>query len=91
MSSATSIRSVLCGLTTAFALGGVASAGEFNISVDRVTIETGEFTRTDVGYMCSQYTPTLRFEEGADVVINVTNYLSEPTSIHWHGLILPYQ
>ena len=91
MSSVTSLRSMLCGLTTALALGGVASAGEYNISVDRVTIETGEFTRTGVGYNGSQYPPTLRFKEGEDVVINVTNNLSEPTSIHWHGLILPYQ
>ena len=50
MSSAIFLRSALCGLTTALALGGVASAGEYNIFVDRVTIETGEFTRTGVGY-----------------------------------------
>jgi FtsP/CotA-like multicopper oxidase with cupredoxin domain len=33
--------------------------------------------------------PTLRFKEGEDVVINVTNKMDEPTSIHWHGLIVP--
>jgi FtsP/CotA-like multicopper oxidase with cupredoxin domain len=33
--------------------------------------------------------PTLRFKEGEDVTINVTNHMDEPTSIHWHGLILP--
>jgi CopA family copper-resistance protein len=33
--------------------------------------------------------PVLRFEEGEDVVINVTNHLKEDTSIHWHGLLLP--
>jgi len=35
--------------------------------------------------------PTLRFREGDDVTIRVTNHLNVPTSIHWHGIILPYQ
>ncbi|MDR3507233.1 MAG: copper resistance system multicopper oxidase [Caulobacteraceae bacterium] len=33
--------------------------------------------------------PTLRFREGDEAVIRVTNRLAEPTSIHWHGLRLP--
>ncbi len=33
--------------------------------------------------------PLLRFTEGEEVAINVTNHLDEPTSIHWHGIILP--
>lgn len=33
--------------------------------------------------------PTLRFTEGDEAVIHVTNKMDEPTSIHWHGLILP--
>jgi CopA family copper-resistance protein len=32
--------------------------------------------------------PVLRFEEGEDVIINVTNHLDEDTSIHWHGFLL---
>ena len=35
--------------------------------------------------------PTLRLREGDDVTIRVTNRLSVSTSIHWHGIILPYQ
>lgn len=35
--------------------------------------------------------PTLRFREGDEVVIRVTNRLPIATSIHWHGIILPYQ
>jgi len=33
--------------------------------------------------------PLLRVREGDSLVINVTNRLAEPTSIHWHGLRLP--
>jgi CopA family copper-resistance protein len=32
--------------------------------------------------------PTLRWREGEEVVIHVANRLREPTSIHWHGLLL---
>lgn len=35
--------------------------------------------------------PTLKFKEGDVVTIKVINQLKEPTSIHWHGLLLPYQ
>lgn len=68
-----------------------ASAESYDISVDRVTIDTGEFTRSGIGYNGSAEPKVLRFQEGEDVVINVTNNLSDTTSIHWHGLILPYE
>ncbi|HNP34364.1 MAG TPA: copper resistance system multicopper oxidase [Woeseiaceae bacterium] len=35
--------------------------------------------------------PTLRLREGDEVTIRVTNRLPVSTSIHWHGIILPYQ
>jgi len=35
--------------------------------------------------------PTLRWREGDTVTIRVTNQLQEYSSIHWHGILLPYQ
>ncbi len=35
--------------------------------------------------------PTLHFKEGDHVVINVTNHLNVGTTIHWHGIIDPWQ
>lgn len=35
--------------------------------------------------------PLLRWREGDDVILNVTNMLDESTSIHWHGILLPFQ
>ena len=35
--------------------------------------------------------PLIRLKEGQNVRLNVTNNLSEDTSIHWHGLLLPFQ
>lgn len=33
--------------------------------------------------------PTLFFTDGDDAVIHVTNKMDEPSSIHWHGLLIP--
>lgn len=33
--------------------------------------------------------PTLRFTEGEEAVITVTNHLDVDTSVHWHGILLP--
>ncbi|MCF8709645.1 copper resistance system multicopper oxidase [Rhizorhapis sp. SPR117] len=35
--------------------------------------------------------PLIRLREGQNVRISVTNSLDEDTSIHWHGLIVPFQ
>lgn len=35
--------------------------------------------------------PTLRFREGDEVTIRVTNRLPVRTSLHWHGILLPYE
>ena len=33
--------------------------------------------------------PTLRWKEGTDIALRVTNNLAVDTSIHWHGILLP--
>lgn len=66
-------------------------AGEYNITVDNVEIDTGDFVKKGIGYNGASPGPVLRFKEGEDVTINVTNNLEVPTSIHWHGLILPFE
>jgi len=35
--------------------------------------------------------PLLRWKEGSTVTLRVTNRLRVPTSIHWHGILLPFQ
>ncbi len=35
--------------------------------------------------------PLVRLQEGQNVRLAVTNRLDEDTSIHWHGLLLPFQ
>ncbi len=69
----------------------LTNAGEYNITVDKVQIDTGDFVKEGIGYNGASPGPILRFKEGEDVTINVTNNLNVSTSIHWHGLILPFE
>lgn len=47
-------------------------------------------TRTDtLGYNGDYLGPTIRVRRGEDVRIRVRNTLSEPTTVHWHGVHLP--
>jgi CopA family copper-resistance protein len=85
-------------MKTAFLAGALALllpvmgvAGEYNLTVDRVEIDTGDFVKEGIGYNGASPGPVMRFKEGEDVSINVTNNLDEMTSIHWHGLILPFK
>ena len=81
--------SLLAGLV-ALIVPPLALAGEYDLTVDRVKIDTGEFVKEGIGYNGASPGPVLRFREGEEVTINVTNNLDEMTSIHWHGLILPF-
>ena len=73
------------------ALSLPAMAKPYELTVDYVEIDTGDTKTTGIGYNGSSPGPTLRFREGEEAEIKVTNNLDEATSIHWHGLILPYQ
>jgi L-ascorbate oxidase len=84
-------RAIVLSVSLTAALSSASVGGEYNITVDPVTIDTGEFTRSGIGFNGASPGPVLRFKEGEDVTINVTNNLSGPTSIHWHGLILPFE
>jgi L-ascorbate oxidase len=68
---------------------GPAVAGTYDIVIDTVTVDHSGTPKQAIAYNGQTPGPTLRFKEGEEVTINVTNRLSEPTSIHWHGLILP--
>jgi CopA family copper-resistance protein len=91
MNSITMFRAALLGLAVT-TLGGLsATAGTYDISVDNIRIDTGDFKKKGIGYNNSQIPTVLRFKEGENVVLNVKNNLRESTSIHWHGLIVPFR
>tara|TARA_R110000787_G_scaffold242075_3_gene348234 strand:+ start:19 stop:1662 length:1644 start_codon:yes stop_codon:yes gene_type:complete len=72
-----------------FAAG--ASAGTYDLTIGEKTINVTGKDRTAMAINGTVPGPVLRFKEGEELVINVSNRLDVDTSIHWHGLILPFQ
>ncbi|MEX1199086.1 MAG: copper resistance system multicopper oxidase, partial [Pseudohongiellaceae bacterium] len=83
------ITGVVSWILTA-ASASIAQTIEYELSVDPVQIDTGEFVKSGIGYNGASPGPVLRFREGEEAVIRVTNNLDDWTSVHWHGLILPF-
>ena len=65
-----------------------AQAAEYSLVIARQTVNiTGQPARS-ITINGQTPGPTLHFREGETATIHVTNRLKEPTSVHWHGLIL---
>jgi CopA family copper-resistance protein len=67
----------------------VLSGNRFDLTVARLALNITGQPRTAVAVNGSVPGPALRMRQGDMVSINVTNHLDEPTSIHWHGILLP--
>lgn len=79
-----------------FAKTGTGSAAvltgtEFNLEIGESPVNFTGNPRMATTVNSSLPAPTLRWREGDTVTIRVKNRLQEATSIHWHGIILPFQ
>jgi FtsP/CotA-like multicopper oxidase with cupredoxin domain len=64
---------------------------EFHLIAEEVEHEFAPGTKIKAwGYNGSTPGPTIEAVEGDFVRIFVTNRLPEPTTVHWHGLLLPF-
>ncbi|MEZ5418042.1 MAG: copper resistance system multicopper oxidase [Vicinamibacterales bacterium] len=61
----------------------------FDLSIGETTVNLTGRRRTAQTINGSLPGPLLRWREGDEVTLRVANALDEPTSLHWHGLILP--
>ena len=68
----------------------VLSGDRFDLTIGALPVNITGKPRLATVVNGSLPAPTLRLErEGDTVTINVTNHLNEPSSIHWHGILLP--
>lgn len=90
----------LSGLFPAWAQTGTAGIGTEmpTLSGEEIRLTIGHSPFTVGGRMGHAVTlngtlpaPLIRLREGQNVRIAVTNALDEDSSIHWHGIILPFQ
>jgi FtsP/CotA-like multicopper oxidase with cupredoxin domain len=66
-----------------------ASAAEYSLDIARQTVNITGRPVEKITVNGSIPAPTLFFKEGEDAVIHVTNHMDVPSSIHWHGLLIP--
>lgn len=76
---------------TATGMAPVLSGTEFALTIAETAVNFTGVSRVATTINGSIPAPTLRWREGDTVTLRVTNRLAVPTSIHWHGLILPFQ
>ena len=65
------------------------SGTEFQLEIAAAPINITGRQRTATAVNGSVPAPILRWREGDTVTLAVTNRLSEPSSIHWHGILVP--
>lgn len=68
------------------------SADIFNLTIGKQPlIVDGQSTDQAITINGGIPAPLIRLREGRNVIVNVSNQLQQDTSIHWHGILLPYQ
>ncbi|MDZ7663020.1 copper resistance system multicopper oxidase [Thiohalophilus sp.] len=61
----------------------------FDLTIDHTPMKIGAYEANPITINGSVPGPLIRMQEGREVMLRVTNNLSESTSIHWHGILLP--
>jgi FtsP/CotA-like multicopper oxidase with cupredoxin domain len=66
----------------------LAAGGTVELRVGPVAKRLGEITVRMLGYNDSIPGPTLKVDQGSEIIVRVTNHGDMDTTIHWHGLRL---
>ena len=76
---------------TALGLREHEAKSRYDLTIDYspITIDGREATATGINGTVPG--PLIRLREGDDINLNVTNGLDEDSSIHWHGIIVPFE
>jgi CopA family copper-resistance protein len=69
--------------------GPVLSGTDFQLEISPIAVNYTGRARTAHAINGQIPAPTLRWREGDTITLAVANRLSEPTSIHWHGIRTP--
>jgi FtsP/CotA-like multicopper oxidase with cupredoxin domain len=69
--------------------GATLSGTEFNLEIDALAVNLTGHPAIATAVNGRMPAPLLRWREGDAITLRVFNRLSVPTSIHWHGMIVP--
>ncbi|GAB4269694.1 MAG: copper resistance system multicopper oxidase [Methylomicrobium sp.] len=68
-----------------------ALAGTYHLTISEQKIDLVGTEQSAILADASLPAPTLHWRQGEIVTLEVENRLHEPTSLHWHGIVLPYE
>ncbi|WP_457592534.1 copper resistance system multicopper oxidase [Hydrogenimonas sp.] len=68
----------------------VLEGNEFHLTLEETVVNITGTPKIATTINGSLPGPTLKWREGDEVTIHVTNKMQESASIHWHGIILPF-
>ena len=77
--------------TTSPRTPALLSGTDFDLTIGNMPADFTGRMRPAVSVNGSIPGPTLRWREGTSVTLRVHNHLPVTSSIHWHGIILPFQ
>ena len=66
------------------------TGNDISLTIHRMLLTADGKTTRAIGVNGTVPAPLLRLKEGQTVRISVTNTLEEDSSIHWHGLLVPF-
>src|SRR6056297_71698 len=69
---------------------GELSGEEIDLAIGNAHFTTGARSGHAFAVNGTVPGPLIRLREGQNIRLNVTNNLEEDSSIHWHGLLLPF-
>ncbi len=67
------------------------SGQDFDLAIDRTDLMINGRTARPYTANGTLPAPLLRWREGDEVTLRVHNHLREQSSIHWHGILLPFE
>ena len=88
---AASGHGAMAGMPAADTAPGTLSGEDIALTIGRSAFTVGGRSGHAVTVNGSLPAPLIRLREGQTVRLAVTNTLSEDSSIHWHGILLPFQ
>jgi CopA family copper-resistance protein len=69
----------------------VLAGTDFNLEIGALAVNFMGASRLATAVNGQIPAPLLHWKEGTTVTLRVSNRLRSPTSIHWHGIIVPFQ